>query len=235
MSRPNFIGIVALSLGAVLTGCRQEDPNDLSGSRLVGGDPNGTAAGVNNTFNHAHESIGGANGITDVVVRRQEEIAIGPPEEVARLHGAQKVSYASLGTILSDLGVNLGNTAAKNNTPTAGGLYASGKAALGAPVFSSRTPEMTSPSTSALAKEYDIFVAGSSDIIANIGNSKRCPGVTLVQNGQLTADGISCLIGKPATADHVSLANKLVTDSGDPTKGTAIAVATILAAAHISE
>ena len=216
----------------LLAGCDQQNPNDLTGSAdIIGGDPNGTAAGEKNTFDHAHESIGGQNGITDIKVRSQEELTIGSPEDVARLHSAQKISYASLGKILNDLG-----TATTNNTAgSAGALYTAGKSALGAPIYGSRTPEMIPPSTSALAKEYDIFVAGANDVIANIGKSKRCPGVVLVQNGQLTQDGISCLMGKPATPDHVALANKLIADSGDATKGPAIAVATILAAAHISE
>lgn len=195
--------------------------------------PDQTAAGEDNTFNHVHDSVGGENGITDVPARKTEEQTIGTPEEVARLHGAQKISYASLGKMLSDFGVSLAGS--KTTPQTAGQLYTAGKNALGAPVYGSRTPEMTVPSTSALAKEFDIFVAAAPDIIAKIGQSKRCPGVVLVQNNQLTEDGVSCLIGKPATAAHLTLANQLIADSGDPTKGTQIAVATLLAAAHISE
>jgi hypothetical protein len=232
----------ALALLLVTVGaCDTSDSSDelLRHGAGAGGtgasDPNQTAAGEKNTFDHAHESIGGENGITDIPLRVRDEAAIGTPDQVARLHGAQKISYVALGTMLTDFGVSLTATAAGTAPMTAGQLYTAGKSALGAPIYKSRTPEMSTPSTSALAKEYDIFVAGAADIIANIGKSTRCPGVVLVQNGQLTQDGISCLIGKPATAAHLTLANKLITDSGDPTKGPQIAVATLLAAAHISE
>ncbi len=110
-----------------------------------------------------------------------------------------------------------------------------GESALGGPIFLSRTPEMIVPSTAALAKEFDIFMAAAPEIIANIGNSTRCPGVVLVSNGELTEDGISCLIGKPALPDHVALAQQIVASASDPTTGQEIAVATLLAAAHISE
>ena len=78
-------------------------------------------------------------------------------------------------------------------------------------------------------------MAGAPDIITNLGKSTRCPGVQLLNNGQYTSDGIACLIGKPASDDYVNLANQMVTDVGDPTTGPQIAVATMLAAAHISE
>jgi hypothetical protein len=232
------LALLLVTVGACDNGDSKEPalrPNGGAGGggALGGGtaDPNQTASGEGNTFDHPGELMGGANGTTDVSQRQHDEQAIGTPEEVARLHGAQKISYVALGKMLTDFGVNLAG-----GTPlSAGQLYSDGKSALGAPIYSSRTPEMWTPSTSALAKEYDIFYAGAADIIANIDQSKRCPGVVLIQNGQLTEDGISCLIGKPATAAHLTLANKLIAESGDPTKGAQLAVATLLAAAHISE
>lgn len=227
--------IVGLGLlaGLAIAGCDAADPNTLLPGGGAPSDPESTAAGEKNTFDHAHEATGGENGLTDVHERRIMELSIGTPMDVAHLHGAQKMSYAALGKTLADFGVPL--AAGKKGTLTAGTLYTSGKNALGAPVFSSRTPEMSAPSTSALAKQMDIFVAAAPDVIANIGKSKRCPGVVLVDNGNLTKDGLSCLTGKPVTDDYVALANKLIADVGDPTKGAQIAVATILAASHISE
>jgi hypothetical protein len=243
------MGPLALLLFAI-GACDNGDSSDQELRRNHGGgadgdgvsgavDPEQTASGEFNTFNHVRESIGGENGITDVPTRVLEERTIGTPEEVARLHGAQKISYVALGKMLTDFGVNVkaATTGGKTTTAalTAAQLYTAGKSALGAPVYSSRTPEMSIPSTSALAKEYDIFVASAADIVANIGKSTRCPGVVLLENNQLTEDGVSCLIGKPATAAHMALANKMISDSADPTKGAQIAVATLLAAAHISE
>jgi hypothetical protein len=48
-------------------------------------------------------------------------------------------------------------------------------------------------------------------------------------------DAISCIIGKPATPEHVAICNTLVTSASDVDKGKAIAVATLLSAAHSCE
>ena len=244
----------AIPVAMVLAACAPPPADSLDQQPV---DPNSTASTeTGNTFNHTKEATGGQNGITDTSQRAVDESQAGTPIEVAKMHGAQKVTYSTLGGLLADFGVDMTPTPApdpgnngnplgdkggdEGDAPTvvstkAADLFENGKSALGAPVFGSRTPEMVVPSTSSLAKEFDIFVAAAPDIVANIGTSKRCPGVVLVQNNQLTQDGISCLIGKPATADHVTLANKLVSDSGNPTTGIPLAVATLLAAAHISE
>jgi hypothetical protein len=231
------LALLLVAIGACGSG-DSSDPKLVAshggGAGTSGGaaaDPNQTASGEGNTFNHPGALMGGQNGTTDIALRHREEQQIGGPDEVARLHGAQKISYAALGRMLTDFGVDLSGS----DPLSAAQLYNDGKNALGAPIYGSRTPEMWTPSTSALAKEYDIFFAAAPDIIANIGGSKRCPGVVLLQNDQLTEDGISCLLGKPATPAHLTLANKLIAESGDPTKGAQIAVATLLAAAHISE
>lgn len=221
-----------LALVAITTmlACSQEGSNDLPVRRNAPAEADDTGS----QFDHIKESIGGQNGITDTKQRRIEELAYGTPMEVARLHGAQKISYVALGKMLGDFGVDLKDD--KKNTLAAGSLYTEGKSALGAPLFGSRTPEMMAPSTSALAKQMDIFVASADQIIANIGHSKRCPGVVLVDDDKkLTSDGLACLTGKPVTDEFVSLANKMITEVGDSEKGPAIAVATILAASHISE
>jgi hypothetical protein len=94
---------------------------------------------------------------------------------------------------------------------------------------------MIVPSTAALAKEYDVFMAAAAEIMTGAASSTRCPSVVLVSNGELTQDGISCIIGKPATPDHVTLAQAIVAGASDATTGQQIAIATLLAAAHISE
>ncbi|HEY6461363.1 MAG TPA: hypothetical protein VIY73_14455, partial [Polyangiaceae bacterium] len=115
--------------------------------------------------------------------------------------------------------------------------YAAGQSPLGVAVYASRTPEMITPSTSALAKEYDIFAAAAPEILAsNLAASKRCPGAQLVDStGAFTADGLSCLMGKPAKPEHLTLANQLVSAASDKATGQQIAIATLLAAAHTSE
>jgi hypothetical protein len=227
--------LVLTSLGAAmaaLIGC-EDGASDSLAPHAQPWSQDSLAAGSGNTWDHQAQSIGGDNGITDPAQKVLDDQAIGPPDVVARLHGAQKVQYASLGLILADLGVDLANKAAGS----AGALYAGGQGPLGVAVYASRVPEMIVPSTSALAKEYDVFVAAASEILAsNLAASKRCPGTKLVDaNGQFTHDGISCLMGKPAKPDHLSLANQLASSATDPATGQRLAVATLLAAAHTSQ
>jgi hypothetical protein len=225
-------GVVALAA----TGCEQSSTDSLN---LPATDYWSTsAAAVSNPApsHMAQMDSTGQNGITDPKVKTIQDAQLGTPDQVARMHGTQKIQYAMLGAFLTDLGATMtATTTAKGGTESAGTLYTSGTDALGAPIFASRTPEMIIPSTSALAKEYDIFMAAAPEIIANIGSSTRCNGVELITAGELTQDGISCLIGKPATADHVQLASAIVAGASTPTNGQEIAVATLLAAAHISE
>lgn len=231
--------LVLTSLGATLialAGCQQDSPpGELQAPTYSPNwSPSSLAAG-SNTWNHPAQSVGsGVNGITDPTLRLQSDALIGPPDVVARLHGAQKMQYATLGRILSDLGVDLTSTAATS----AGELYTSGQSALGVAVYASRVPEMILPSTSALAKEYDIFVAAASEILtSNLASSTRCPGVQIVDatTGEFIQDGLSCLLGKPAKPDHLTLANQLVSQAPTQAIGQQIAVATLLAAAHTSE
>jgi hypothetical protein len=229
--------LVCTSLGAILValvGC-QNGPNDslTIGQRAQPFSNGSLAAGIDGTFNHQAQSQGGDNGITDPVQKVEDDAVIGTPDVVARLHGAQKIQYASLGLILADLGVNVTSTTANS----AGQLYSTGQSPLGVAVYSSRTPEMIEPSTSALAKEYDIFAAAATEILkSNLAASKRCPGTLLVDTtGAFTHDGLSCILGKPAKPEHLTLANQLVAAASDTATGQQIAIATLLAAAHTSE
>ena len=219
-----------------LAGCQDDStPNSQLGIRTTPWSQDSLAAGAHNTWDHQAQLVGsGVNGITDPAQKLMDDQVIGTPDVVARLHGAQKIQYATLGRILTDLGVNLASTAATS----AGLLYAQGQGALGVAVYASRVPEMIIPSTSALAKEYDIFVAAASEILtSNLASSKRCPGVTIIDatTGDFTQDGISCLLGKPAKADHLTLANQLVSQASTTATGQELAIATLLAAAHTSE
>jgi hypothetical protein len=236
-----IMSLLASSAVVALTtmGCEQASNDSLTGHATDYWDT-AAAASHNPAPSHMAQMVGsGQNGITDPATKVVEDAQLGTPDQVARMHGTQKIQYAMLGSFLKDLGVTVTAAATtKGSTTTAqtpGTLYVQGESALGGPIFPSRTPEMIIPSTSALAKEFDIFMAAAPSIIANIGSSTRCPGVALVTAGELTADGISCLIGKPALADHVALASQIVASASDPTTGQEIAVATLLAAAHISE
>ena len=202
----------------------------LSGSSIATS-PDSLAGGISNTHQHYNEAIGGDNGITDQQQRQADDNKAGSPEAVARMHGTQKVAYTSLGTLLADLGVNI----QAQDPASAGALFRSGGSALGMPIYANRVPEQTSPSTSSLAKQFDIFTAAAPEIVANVAMSTRCPGVVLVESGMFTADGVTCLIGKPARPEHIALANQILSETTSPDIGTQIAVAALLSAAHTSE
>lgn len=223
--------IVIVSAAAFACGNGDGGNPLLSAGAQMSIDPSSGAAGEGNTFNHMAQSFGGDNGVTDPQVVHMEEAVIGSPSDLARMHGAQKVTYSELATVLTGLGVNMQSTTAG----LAGAIYAAGASALGAPIFASRVPEMSFPSTSSLAKEFDIFSAAAPEIVAGFATSPRCSGLTLVQNNQFTQEGLSCLMGKPAEQQHLDLANLCVTDATTPALGVEIAIATILAAAHTSE
>jgi len=244
--------ILAASASLGVVGCEPQSNDSLTPHQDYWSTP--AATDHNPAPSHNQELTGsGQNGITDLVTKKILDAQQGTPDQVARMHGTQKIQYAMLGAFLTDLGVPMtatttGSGGGKGNgggngsgtttstaPATAATLYTAGASALGAPIYPSRTPEMVIPSTSALAKEYDIFMAAAPSIIANIGTSKRCPSVALVTSGLLTADGITCILGKPSLPDHLALANQIVSSASDPTTGQGIAVATLLAAAHISE
>lgn len=217
------------------TGCSAA-PNDV----LVGDmDPNSLAADQN-TQHHFQDPNTGDNGITDPNEAKTMEQQVGSAEVVARLHSCSKITYAALGNILANRGVNTAST----TKDTAGMLYKGGASALGIANYGGRVPEMIVPSTAAMSKEFDVMVAASREIqaAAKAGtlSMKACPGTQLIDtSGNFTKDGLTCLMGKPATADHISIANDAIqqaTSQGLTTdQGQQIAIAAILEAAHTCE
>jgi hypothetical protein len=230
------VAVIAVTAGT-MTACDQNGANSLTVQPNTDYWSTPAAATHNPAPSHMAQAVGsGQNGITDPKTAAVQAAQLGTPDQVARMHGTQKIQYAMLGSFLTDLGVTMtASTGGGSGVATAGDLYVQGSSALGAPLYGSRTPEMIIPSTAALAKEYDVFMAAAAEIMTGAASSTRCPSVVLISNGELTQDGISCLIGKPATADHVSLAQAIVAGASDATTGQQIAIATLLAAAHISE
>jgi hypothetical protein len=228
---------LALIFGSsmVALGC-SSSPNDA----LLGDmDPNSLASG-DNTQNHQQDPNEGTNGISDPNQVNQQNQSVGSPEVVARLHACSKITYAGLANILVGRGVNMSN----NQTNSAGMLYKGGASALGVANYPGRVPEMIIPSTAALSKEFDILVAASLEIQPQIkgGTLKMpsCPSTELVDTtGAFTQDGLTCLMGKPATADHVTIANSVAAEAVSQgltsDQGQQIAIAAILEAAHTCE
>ena len=227
------LGIISLAVvgGAVLMGCAG-DPNDL----LVGGDS--LASGEGNTQHHFAQMGTGENGENNNspdTVKAQDQ-QVGSPVVVARLHGCNKLPYATLGNIMSSRGVNVTNT----TQGSAGQLYKTGAAALGVANYAGRSPEMLIPSTAALSKEFDIFVAAAREIQMTKPAMTGCNGVMLMdQAGNFTKDGLSCLMGKSATATHVTVANDAITQAQSKgltqAEGQQIAIASLLEASQTCE
>jgi hypothetical protein len=221
---------IALTLivaaGALAMGC-SSDPND----KLLGGDHHPTTvAGGGNTFNHDFGNPSAEQGVTGGGTRTDDT----GPVSAARFHGCTKITYAALGSILNSRGAKL--TGAQNALT----IYKNGASALGVASYSGRVPEALIGSTSALAKQFDIFVAASPEIQANAGTTTACQGVTIADaNGQFSKDGLSCIMGTLATDEHVAVANQAVADAvkGGATQaqGIQIAISAALEAAHTCE
>ena len=228
--------LAVAALGATsLLGCSNDTSSTNSGwdHGQASVDPNSLAA-AGNTQHHFQDPNTGDNGISDPNMVHADDAQVGSPEVVARLHACGKIPYASLGSILSTRGVSL--AAGAKGAVTAGALYTTGASALGVASYAGRVPEAIIASTSAIAKEFDILVAAAPEVQTNLTNSTACPGVTIADaTGKFSKDGISCLMGKPATDGHVTLANQLVTQAPDVATGVKLAISALLEAAHTCE
>ena len=193
--------------------------------------PNSTTGNQDTTFDHDNDGISA----WDLLDRLTKE---GPPRYTSHVHSCPKVRYKTLGAVLRSVGVNTGNT----QNLSAGQLYTSGANAMGAPNYANRIRENIGISTSGASREFDIFAAAADEIITNLPNLARCQvggvGPTLFDanaNDACRPEGITCLIGTPATATHVDLCNLTVTQASDHTVGKRLAVAALMAAAYTCE
>jgi hypothetical protein len=232
--------------GALSSGCADAPPDQLAPRRdppaanddpttQIPNQPGAFAGGTDNT--HDHMADLGGNGARDpfeVLAQRQEE---GPPEIRTRLHSCQKVQYFAIQQVLLAFGVNLD---AEADPPTAGQLFKSGAGAIGAANYDARVSETLVWSASGAAKLFDIFVQAAPEIIANMAAAPHCQveGVgpqMFDANDRCVEDAVSCLIGRPATEEHLAICDSLVGAATDVETGKKVAVATLLSAAHSCE
>lgn len=192
--------------------------------------PTGNAsAGTENTFDHPDSNID----VWELLDRMKAE---GPPRYAARMHACAKLKYDTLGRLLGSRGVDLAATGALS----AGKLYRDGDQALGAPNFAARQRESRELTTATASKMFDIFVQAAPEIIAAMPGLPACQvagqGASMFNaDNQCNPDGITCLLGVPATPSHLELCNLAVTRASDVEKGKRIAVASLLAAANTCE
>jgi len=192
--------------------------------------PGSTSGNEDTTFDHDNDHISP----WELLDRLTKE---GPPRYTSRVHSCSKVRVRTLGTVLTQLGVNAANTTALS----AGQLYTSGVNALGQANYANRIRENIGITTSGASREFDIFAAAAPEIIAAFGNAQstlmqRCPGATLFDaNNTCRPEGITCLIGSPATARHLDYCNLTVSTASTIDAGKRLAVAALLAAAYTCE
>ena len=189
--------------------------------------PGSTSGNQNTTFDHDNNQISP----WELLDRLNRE---GPPRYTSHVHSCPKVRYATLGKVLTDLGINVANMTALSS----GDLYRNGITALGAPNFANRIRENIAVTTSGASKEFDIFASAGDEIMAAFTNGMmtRCPGAQLFDAANTCRpDGITCLIGQPATSRHLDYCNLAVSSSSSVTIGKRLAIAALLAAAYTCE
>jgi hypothetical protein len=195
-----------------------------SGSLGIG---SGTTGGPGNTFDHDNDA-------EDPFAVLQRIQAQGPPEVSERMHSCQKMKYATVGTVLKNLGVNMAAT----GTTSAAVLYKNGSQAMGAPNYGARVSEAIDLTTAGATKLFDIFVQAAPEVIAAIPNVAKKNGAAIQMfdaSGKCTADGVAFLQGAPATQAQVDLCNNILGSASTPAIGQTLAVGTLLAAAHTCE
>jgi hypothetical protein len=192
----------------------------------------GTTGGSDDTFDHDNNSIS----VWDLIDRLTKE---GPPSFSAQVHGCTKPRVATLGNVLTSVGINAANTAASS----AGQLYTQGTASMGGANFGARVPENLAVTISGASREFDIFAAGATEIITAVPNLARCKDANGVA-AQLfdtstppkcQASGLTCILGVPATQAHLDLCNLTITKASTPQIGQRLAVAVMMAAAYTCE
>lgn len=190
--------------------------------------PGATSGGTDTTFDHDN---GDYISPWDLLDRLTKE---GPPRYTSHVHSCAKVRYRTLGNVLGDVGVNVANTTALS----AGDLYRNGFNALGGANYANRIRENIMITTSGASREFDIFAAGADEVINAFANGTvtRCPGATLFDaSNACRPDGITCLLGVPATTQHLEFCNLTVSSASTVTVGKRLAVAAMLAAAYTCE
>lgn len=220
-----LISVSALALAACDDGSADELGNGRGSNPR---DPNATQGGEDSTFDHSNDPGGAAPGADFQPPEPSQMKLVGSPEVTSRLHACGKLTNASIAEILTSRALSGGNP---QGSQSAQQIFNASGPALGAANYPGRVPEAPFASTSAMAKMFDIYTMGSYAAVGANWNPPACPGTKVLgADGKFTKDGISCLIGKPATDEHVAIANDAI--AKNPTDGAKIAIAAMLSAAH---
>ena len=175
----------------------------------------------------------------EILAAREEE---GAPEVRARLHSCQKLQVEALRGLLLGLGVALdappGND--MGGPLSAAALFQQGAQALGAADYDARVGERITWTTAGATKLFDIFVQAAPEIIAKLPAAPLCSegagGPAMFDaEGRCDRDAVTCLIGSPATDEHLVVCDSLIDSATSPERGREIAVAALLSAAYSCE
>jgi len=166
-----------------------------------------------------------------------------PPEIKARLRGCSKPSHRTLGQVLAQLGVNLGDL----TVGSAGSVYANMASALGTPSLDdNQQRERVGHTQHGAAALFDLMLAAAPEIEAGMPSAAVCEasgvGTQMFDpgTGACNENAVSCLLGFPATAAHVSQCTGIVNqatpgDTVDEANKRHLAIATVLASAYVCE
>ena len=171
--------------------------------------------------------------VRDAVRRLAEE---GPSGYTGHVHSCRKMRYETIGRLLASRGVDLEN----EDPVSAGRMWSTSDQALGAPNYGARVPETTDMTVASAARLLDIFVQAAPEIITALPDRPECQiggaGAQLFdEEGSCQRDGVTCLLGVPASDLHLSICNETVSRASTPEIGRVIAVAALLAAQHTCE
>jgi hypothetical protein len=200
-----------------------------------GSNPGGSSEDPDNTFEHPDFN----NPFDDVG-------STAPASYMARIHGCTKMRYDTLGRVLASRGIDLNS----GIEFTAGDLWQGGTVPLGTANYAARIRENISLTTSAAARIFDIFIAAAPEIEVAMAAAEGVAACSIAGNpvslfnadNTCTIGGIECITGVNATAQHLAICNESVVraldangDGSSIDEGKAIAVATLMAAAHTCE
>ena len=220
------LGLVTL-LG--LVGCQNQsepDPNQVTNPPVDPVVPPTSPGGAMKSFDH-DDILGN---IGDVFSDGRQVL----PADGQRMHVCGKITYASLGRVLTSRGIATGNTVADS----AGLLYQTGANIMGVANYPARVAEADRNSTGGLTRLFDMFLAVSEELLPSptvdrLGSGTACPGVTLFDaSNNCNADGFACLLGTPLSALQLGECTNAVKriaslTSNDILRAKRMAVATI--------
>jgi len=158
------------------------------------------------------------------------------PADGQRMHVCGKITYDTLGRILTTRGIATG--IASPPADSAARLYQTGANIMGVANYPARVAEADRNSTGGLTRLFDMFLAVADELLPSaaidrLGSGTACPGTTLFDaSNNCNADGFACLLGVPVSTVQLAECSASVKriaslTSNDILRAKRMAVATI--------